>query len=137
MTGMAIANPFFEHAEEGAVDLDECTSLRGCTCKPVCLICGFGKHSAVHGPVAGKPPGSAPWGHRFQSEPRAAAEVVIAKLTDDDVNGYKGVDWSDAQRVLSEESFAKLRGDVVRNKGPDERHVYPWNVVDYLAEEYE
>ena len=64
-----------------AVNLDECPYLnrkltyrktkvmnRGtCRCG-ACKICGFPKHSAVHGPVYGQPPGTKPWDHEFVSE---------------------------------------------------------------------
>lgn len=51
----------------GAVDLDACPTRgrrRLCRCG-ACLKCGFPKHTAVHGPVYGQPPGSKPWGHEF------------------------------------------------------------------------
>jgi hypothetical protein len=49
---------------DGAVDLSECPT-RHCVCKPRCEVCGFGKHSAVHGPFYGQPPGSKPYDHRY------------------------------------------------------------------------
>lgn len=61
----------------GAVDLAECPApktiqnKRGRTirCKcGLCRLCRFPKHSAIHGPSYGQPPGSKPWGHRFEQE---------------------------------------------------------------------
>jgi len=59
-------------ASPGAVDVDACPRAghrRGagipCRCG-LCLVCGFPKHSAVHGPAWGEPPGSRPWGHEFR-----------------------------------------------------------------------
>lgn len=52
----------------GAIDFDECPSRsrRGyCTCEPVCSVCGYRKHTAIHGPHLDQPPGSEPWGHEF------------------------------------------------------------------------
>lgn len=53
---------------KGAVDLDACPSrtpkLRRCRCEK-CDVCGQPKHSAVHGPSFGDPPGSKPWGHEY------------------------------------------------------------------------
>ena len=55
----------------GAVDLSRCPQrLRGilrssyCRCRK-CSVCGFPKHTGVHGPVFGKEPGTKPWGHKF------------------------------------------------------------------------
>ncbi len=54
----------------GAVDLDDCPTWRGgrgihrCRCDP-CLKCGYPKHTAIHGPSLGQPPGSKPWGHEY------------------------------------------------------------------------
>jgi hypothetical protein len=56
---------------KGAVDISECPRFRGilgpsyCRCGK-CSICDFPKHSGVHGPVFGSPPGSEPWGHEFK-----------------------------------------------------------------------
>lgn len=54
----------------GAVDLDDCRRnyFHNCTCNPVCGRCGCAKHTAVHGPIAGQPPGSKPWGHEYTPE---------------------------------------------------------------------
>lgn len=61
----------------GAIDISECptrrqvktrygtTAMLQCRCKPVCSVCGQHKHSAVHGPIYGQPPGSVPWGHEY------------------------------------------------------------------------
>lgn len=35
-----------------------------CRCEK-CDVCGYGKHSPMHGPIYGQPIGSAPWGHEF------------------------------------------------------------------------
>jgi hypothetical protein len=48
----------------GAVDFSECPSPRRCPCGH-CDLCGYPKHSGIHGPVYGEPPGSKPWGHAF------------------------------------------------------------------------
>lgn len=49
-----------------AVDLDACTSRWGlCRCA-MCAVCGFGKHTAVHGPYSrGGELINKPWGHPF------------------------------------------------------------------------
>jgi hypothetical protein len=62
---------------DGAVDLEACPTSgiwrrgRGgrevrvpCPCG-VCAVCGFARHMGIHGPCAGQPPGSKPWGHPF------------------------------------------------------------------------
>lgn len=49
----------------GAVDLYEC--YRPCKCE-ICRVCGYRKHTAVHGPFLGQLPGSKPWGHQFVSK---------------------------------------------------------------------
>ena len=52
----------------GAVDIWKCPK-RGtkfaCNCDP-CRVCGYGKHTAIHGPKLGKKPGSDPWGHEYK-----------------------------------------------------------------------
>lgn len=57
----------------GAVDLEECPQvgqrtfmlrIRRCRCG-ICSICGYPKHSAVHGPVNDGAPGSRPFDHEF------------------------------------------------------------------------
>lgn len=68
----------------GAVDLDECPDIqfvreyrerysgRGwrhlgslpCKCGK-CAICGYPKHSGIHAPFYGRPPGSEPYGHEY------------------------------------------------------------------------
>ena len=57
--------------EIGAVDLDSCPYKRPlanyCRCD-VCRKCGFRKHTAIHAPVYGEPPGSKPLGHRFEAK---------------------------------------------------------------------
>lgn len=56
--------------ERGAVDLDACpTRMHGqCRCGP-CDECGYQKHTAIHGPALGQPPGSEPWGHEYKPYP--------------------------------------------------------------------
>lgn len=58
----------------GAVDLKEChrrRRVRGgssfCNCE-VCAVCGLKKHTGIHGPALGEPPGSKPYGHEFVSQ---------------------------------------------------------------------
>ena len=63
----------------GATDLSSCTTKRSytrssgvvvhhlCRCGP-CAVCGFGPHTAIHGPALGQQPGSRPWGHEYQAE---------------------------------------------------------------------
>jgi len=55
----------------GAVDLSKCRKsfdrrIKYCDCGPKCSVCGFGPHMAVHGPVLGMPPGSAPYDHEYR-----------------------------------------------------------------------
>ena len=63
----------------GAIDFDECFGRKvrtshgnpgRCSCG-VCAICGQMKHTAVHGPIAGQPPGTKPYDHEY--EPRSAS----------------------------------------------------------------
>jgi hypothetical protein len=66
----------------GAVDINECRTRRPmsryvtCQCEPKCVVCGFGKHTAVHGPLLGYPTGSRPWGHVYTppTGPKEAAD---------------------------------------------------------------
>ncbi len=56
--------------QQGAVDLSECPHpagryQRGCRCGK-CAACGLQKHTAIHGPLLGQPPGSKPWGHEYR-----------------------------------------------------------------------
>jgi hypothetical protein len=58
----------------GAVDLDKCpdrmrarSRMLVCKCGK-CSVCGFPKHTAIHGPVNGKGEGSKPYGHEFTEE---------------------------------------------------------------------
>lgn len=46
-----------------SVDLKECR-WRICKCG-VCAVCGHPKHTAIHGPFLGEPPGGPPWGHQY------------------------------------------------------------------------
>ncbi len=61
--------PEFVDEEVGAVDLTACPAWGKikryhCRCGK-CKVCGNHKHTAVHGPSQGQPPGSKPWGHQF------------------------------------------------------------------------
>jgi hypothetical protein len=48
----------------GAVDFEECPDIRHCHCG-TCVVCGFPKHRAAHGPFLGKPAGSDPFDHQY------------------------------------------------------------------------
>jgi hypothetical protein len=56
----------YDLVADGATDWDACpTRLQTlCHCKP-CIVCGFGPHMAIHGPVSGQPSGSNPYGHPY------------------------------------------------------------------------
>ncbi len=56
----------------GAVDFSECPKWQKpnprrykCKCG-ACAKCEFPKHSSVHGPAYGEPPGSQPWHHEYE-----------------------------------------------------------------------
>ena len=55
--------------QSGAIDVFACPTraLAPCRCGP-CVVCGFGPHMAIHGPVFGQPPGGPPWGHIYQPQ---------------------------------------------------------------------
>ncbi len=56
--------------QDGAVDFSECP--RGgyhCRCEK-CGVCGYPKHTAIHAPFIDQPPGSKPYGHRFEEPQR-------------------------------------------------------------------
>lgn len=63
----------------GAIDFNECPYLqraklraRSGTCRcERCAVCGHHKHTGIHGPRYGEPPGSEPWGHEFQPKERS------------------------------------------------------------------
>ena len=57
-----------------AVDLKQCpTRYKGnCMCEK-CVHCGYGKHTAVHGPLYGKSAGSEPYDHEFVPDIKASA----------------------------------------------------------------
>lgn len=59
----------FSNETEGATDTFACmtrhTSGGLCRCKPKCVICKYGEHSALHGSVYGGDPGSKPYAHKF------------------------------------------------------------------------
>ena len=61
-----------QFVQHGAVDFRACPgnreSRRGCSCG-LCAKCGSPKHSAIHGPAYGQPPGSKPYGHEFVEKP--------------------------------------------------------------------
>lgn len=54
----------------GATDWNECKTrlmkASPCRCLPVCAICGYGKHDALHGPFLDQPPGSEPYDHEYK-----------------------------------------------------------------------
>ena len=54
----------------GAVDIQECRTRRGllCRCVPVCVVCGYGPHVALYGPLYGQAPGSKPFDHEYTTE---------------------------------------------------------------------
>ena len=62
-------------------------------------------------------------------EMRKVAEVT--KETDD---GFHYVEHEQAMKLLGEERFERLLNDPIRRLGPEEKTVYPWNVVDYLMQ---
>lgn len=51
--------------KRGAVNQDACPHPGHCRCGK-CDLCGFQKHTGIHGPLLGKKPGSKPWGHEFK-----------------------------------------------------------------------
>lgn len=54
---------------DGALDLSECPFPYGrCRCGR-CVRCGAAKHTSMHGPMLDQPPGSSPWGHRYDEGP--------------------------------------------------------------------
>lgn len=62
----------------GAIDFEECPLHRKrglCRCLPKCKVCGYGKHTAIHGPRCGEQPGSEPWGHEFEPEDERGSTV--------------------------------------------------------------
>ncbi len=55
--------------ETGAVDDAECPQRGGLRCRcGKCARCGHPKHTAIHGPLYGQPPGSKPYGCRYEPE---------------------------------------------------------------------
>lgn len=65
--------------QRGAVDFSQCPGIDGrtrwgrCPCGK-CASCGHPKHSAVHGPFFGQPPGSEPWDHEYVAPVSALRE---------------------------------------------------------------
>ena len=59
------------------VDLEACNTRRNlgrgrrsiCQCNK-CQVCGFGPHTAIHGPALGAEPGSKPFGHEYTARAR-------------------------------------------------------------------
>jgi len=52
----------------GAIDIHACpirTVGGTCQCIPKCKQCGHGPHMAVHGPLYGAEPGTAPYDHEY------------------------------------------------------------------------
>lgn len=60
-------------SEPGAVVLEDCPNrwhsgrsiYAVCYCDP-CRICGYSKHTAIHGPRFGGKAGDIPWGHEYR-----------------------------------------------------------------------
>lgn len=46
---------------------------------------------------------------------------------------YSYVNYGDAKAILGDDRFERLLKDKVRWQGPLPATVYPWNVIDYLA----
>jgi hypothetical protein len=65
-----------------SVDLSECPDVPGrCQCGPRCIVCGFNKHFAVHGPVFREKPGTPAYDHQYRTaEMKQAAEEVLARV---------------------------------------------------------
>lgn len=64
----------------GAIDWNECPYLimmRRCRCG-YCAVCNHPKHTAIHGPVYGEPPGSKPYGHEFISRSKKLSDELEA-----------------------------------------------------------
>jgi hypothetical protein len=57
-----------------------------------------------------------------------AVDVVTVRIAQ-----YAAVALTNAERLLGEKDFARMMKNPVRNKGPREGFIYPWNVVDYLS----
>lgn len=57
-----------DYNASGAVLHEDCPTRGGarrdCRCD-FCAVCGYRKHTAIHGPLAGNGAGSRPWGHRY------------------------------------------------------------------------
>lgn len=53
----------------GAIDVYACQTrtpkFHNCRCE-LCVICGYRKHTGIHGAIYGEPEGSKPWGHEFR-----------------------------------------------------------------------
>lgn len=51
----------------GAVTYEQCPNGGGNKCRcGNCKVCGFPKHTAIHGPKHGQKAGSEPHGHEYQ-----------------------------------------------------------------------
>lgn len=54
--------------------IDQCrTVITGyrclhCNCRPLCQVCGFRKHAAIHMPPLDAAPDSPPWGHEYEPQ---------------------------------------------------------------------
>lgn len=48
------------------------------------------------------------------------------------INDIKGVPLEIAKVILGTGGFIDMMNDKIRNKGPADGYVYPWNVEDYL-----
>ena len=69
-------------SREGASIDITCPTRRGtrsCRCEK-CDVCGYGKHSPLHGPLFGRPVGSPPYGHEFVPRMTVAQEQTRARI---------------------------------------------------------
>ena len=63
-----------------------------------------------------------------------ATELISPFISN--IEGHKGVSYEKCIELLGEERFMVLKNDNLRNKGPAEEYIYPWNVIDYLIFEH-
>lgn len=52
-----------------SIDIFACpTRIRNgnCRCRPKCVVCGWGPHAALHGPLYGEPVGSPAYDHAYK-----------------------------------------------------------------------
>ena len=62
---------------------------------------------------------------REQATAVVAPHVIMVKQ-------YQAVPKTVAFQILGDERYLRLMADKIRNLGPNEETVYPWNVVDYV-----